>query len=61
MFASLDGTIDVQPNEASLEHEMEAAGIEPASADAPVRASTGLAHAWCFARTAGAWAALPPG
>jgi hypothetical protein len=39
---------------------MEAAGIEPASADAPVRASTGLAHAFVFARTAGALA-LPGG
>ena len=36
---------------------MEAAGIEPASADAPVRVSTGLAHVLSFARTAGTWAA----
>src|SRR6266536_3599210 len=36
---------------------VEAGRIELPSADAPVRVSTGLAHAWSFARTAGSWAA----
>ena len=38
---------------ALLSEKMEAAGIEPASADAPTRASTSLGRDWGFARTAG--------
>src|SRR5262245_9159309 len=38
---------------ARLSQKMEAAGIEPASADAPVRASTSLGRDFDLARTAG--------